>query len=148
MMSRFQSLFVLDQMKFLSMLTNLADFGMFIIIHFLLFDSTKWVKVNGVLYKPCSAVVLDAVNDSPVFGLIKSIYVIQNTVFLYVQILSTRFFNRHYYSYVIEHTTEYKLLVTQNVLLPNVFHIRRLIVNNSPSLCIVPKFHIAGTLQI
>lgn len=37
---------------------------------------TKWVKVDGILYKPEGAVVLELIDDYPVFGKIQSIFVV------------------------------------------------------------------------
>ena len=61
--------------------------------------SAKWPSVDGILYKPQGAVILDVVNDYPVFVYINALYIVDCEVFLNVQVMSTISFSEHYFIY-------------------------------------------------
>ena len=99
------------------------------------------------MYKPQGAVVIEVVDDYPVFGQIETIYVVDNIIMLYLDIFTTCSFHKHCYAYIVKRANQRKTLSIENLLVPGVLHICRLTVDGSPNLCVVPKFHIAGTLQ-
>ena len=60
-------------------------------IHFILLcfsSSAKWASVDGILYNPQGAVILDVVNDYPVFTCINALYIVDCVGFLNVLFLN------------------------------------------------------------
>ena len=76
---------------------------------------TKWAKVDGILYKPEGAVVLEVVDDYPVFGQIQSIFVVDWVVFLHVCIIRTVSFNNHIHAYIVKRTPTLKTLPVRSL---------------------------------
>lgn len=103
--------------------------------------------MDGTLYKPDGAVVLQVSDDSPEFGQIKAVHIIDNCVVLYVQLMSTSHFIEHYHAYIVEYTSHYVPVIVSDLFSPFPLCIRRILINDSTSLCIVPRFHIVGTLK-
>ena len=61
------------------------------------------MKVNGITYKnPCS-VVLGVENDSPVFGHLQGLYVLNN-ISLHVRVANIIMFDEHHHTYVVKST--------------------------------------------
>lgn len=92
---------------------------------------TKWVKVDGILYKPEGAVVLELIDDYPVFGKIQSIFVVDCVVFLHVCVIRTVSFNSHIHAYIVKRTPTLKTLPVRSLYSPTVLHIRRFTNNGS-----------------
>jgi len=107
---------------------------------------TKWAKVDGILYKPEGAVVLEVADDYPVFGQIESVYAVDGDVLLYVRVMCMLSFKSHIHAYIFKRTSTFKGVMVKKLYLLVVFHVRHFSVSGSPNLVIVPKFHIVRTL--
>ena len=106
----------------------------------------KWVKVGDILYKEPCALLVGVEEDDPVFGRLKSIYVVNDRIIFELNIFQTHYFHSHYYSYIVSSTSSNKLFLSSQLLSPFPVHIHRLHAQNSTHLAIVPKYHICGTL--
>lgn len=76
---------------------------------------TKWAKVDGILYKPECAIVLEVIDDYPVFGQIQSIFVVDCVVFLHVCVIRTVSFNNHIHVYIVKRTPTLKTLPVRSL---------------------------------
>lgn len=61
--------------------------------------------------------------------------------------MSTTSFNDHYHVYILKHTGIYKTVLVSHLFSEIPLHIRRLTISQSPHVCVIPKFHISGTVQ-
>lgn len=104
----------------------------------------NWVKLDGIRYqKPC-ALLLGVEDDYPLFGRLDDILIVDNRYIFSVTVLSTTYFNHHYQGYVIDTTTNTKIIMHKQLHSPFPFHIHYI---SSHSLkIIICKHHIYGTL--
>ena len=91
--------------------------------------------------------LLSVSDDYPVFAQIRKIFVFNNNIYLDVHVLSTCFFLEHYHTFIVEYTTSQRTVSVSNLFSPFIVHIRRLIIDGTPNVCIIPRFHIVGTLH-
>ena len=48
--------------------------------------SAKWIRVNGIMYKPPCAVILSIDEDTPIFGKVQKVLVCGNKLFLHTRV--------------------------------------------------------------
>jgi len=85
---------------------------------------TKWAKVDGILYKPEGAVVLEVADDYPVFGQIESVYAVDGDVLLYVRVMCMLSLKSHIHAYIFKRTSTFKGVMVKKLYLLVVFHVR------------------------
>ena len=135
------------QMNFSCKLALPLSFPLSMQLLILFIVRTKWARLDGVLYKPDGVVLLNVSDDYPTFAQIGTIFVFNNNIFLNVHVMSTCIFSVHYHAFIVDYTTNHKAISVSDLYFPFIFHVRRLIVNGTPKLCIIPRFHIVGTLH-
>ena len=108
---------------------------------------TKWVKLNGQLYKAPCAVVIGVEDDYPLFAeMDDALYVTEEKkVLASVNLLTATEFKTHFHCYIVERTSTYKMVALDTLFSPFPLHVRQL--SSSAKLCIVVKHHIIGSLQ-
>lgn len=109
----------------------------------LIAHSPRWVRESGVIYQKTCALLMRVEDDSPVFGNLIKIYVVQNHIIFHVSLLKTSSFNVHLQAYTVTHTTSLETIRHSELLNPFPLHIHRV---SSLSL-IVCKHHICNTLS-
>ena len=80
-------------------------------------NSTNSVKVNGIMYKTKAVSATKPAIDyeEPSFGQIREIYVVNSSVYFYVQALDTLDYSEHYCVYITAKTLTYNLVPLQSV---------------------------------
>ena len=103
------------------------------------------MKLNGVLYKKPCAILLGVHEDFPQFAQVEDVFVKQNnTVVLLVKLFISHVFLHHYRGYKVCITEEYRIVCSQTLSSPLLFHVRRI---STGDTVIVVKYHICGTLE-
>ena len=74
--------------------------------------STKAVEMSGVKYKVDAVVAIKPATEfeEPTFGKIKEIYVVQSSVYFYIQSLDTLEYSEHYFTYVTTSTLTFTMV--------------------------------------
>lgn len=104
--------------------------------------STKSVEVNGVTYK--IGVVLatkpaTGFEEEPSFGQIKEIYVVESSVYFYLQALDTLEYSQHYCTYITATTLTFSLVKLQSIA--SYLPLSPYSLSKFPGrLCLAPKF--------
>lgn len=120
---------------------NSVNFITIIIIFHSIFK-TKWIRVNGTLYKKPCGLVVGAKDDLPLFGNLQNILTGNGKVYFHVQLYKTLYFSDHYHAYLVELQMEYKTLLHSELTCYSPLHVRFI-----PNLCkqnqkaIVLKYH-------
>ena len=105
----------------------------------------NWVKVEGITYKcPCSVVL--GVEDYPVFGHLKGIFILNQEIYLHIQVAETITFNEHYHAYIVKATDTFKIVSVNTLFDPWPLHCRQLNIAGHYQQIIVIKHHILGTI--
>lgn len=103
--------------------------------------STKAVEANGVHYKIGAVLATKPATDleEPSFGQIKEIYVVQCTVYFYLQTLDTLDYSDHYCTYITTSTSTFTLVELKSIAsyLPLSPYSCRAFPGR---LCLLPKF--------
>ena len=87
-------------------------------------------------------------NDDPSFGRVEAIYIANsNTVYFRVEVMCTLQYSTHRHLYIVEKTHNFKTIYFESLYSVFPLHLRRVIVNGSVSLCVIPKYHILNSLQ-
>ena len=68
------------------------------------------IKIYGTLYKEPCALVVDVIDDLPQFGKLKDILVVDEEVYLHVQLLKTKKYSEHFHAYVTEQDSSFKTM--------------------------------------
>ena len=68
--------------------------------------STRWIRTNGILYKPDCVVIIGIEDSYPVFAMVKSLLVVDsNSIYLDCSKLNTVNFFSHRHLYIVEHSS-------------------------------------------
>ena len=103
------------------------------------------MKVEGITYKcPCSVVL--GVEDYPVFGHLKGIFVLNQSIYLHIRVAETITFNEHYHAYVVKATDTFKVVPVNKLFDPWPLHCRQLNINGHYQQVIVVRHHILGAI--
>ena len=98
----------------------------------------NWVDVDGTMYKKPCVLITRADEETPIFGKLLEIYIVNQKVYLEVQEHSTTEFDHHYHCYNVQLTFT-KYVMCHNKLLS---HQVRWSPKGIGTLCVVPKHHI------
>ena len=104
------------------------------------------MNVEGITYKtPCS-VVLRVEDDYPVFGHLKGIYIVNDSVTLHVRVAETIAFDEHYHSYILKTTESFETVPVKSLYDPWPLHCRKMEIDGKMQQIILLKHHILGTV--
>ena len=88
---------------------------------------TRWVKVDGNLYKPDCGVIIGIEDDLPVVGKVQDIYIINSNKVLFSLKQFYTFYESHYRAYTFRNDIDSitKFISYEQLLLHSPVHIRR-----------------------
>ena len=87
-------------------------------------------------------------NDDPLFGRVEAIIYTLPTqtlhVYFHIEVIRTLQFSTHHHLYIVDKTHNFKTIKFCFESLYSVFplHLRRVTINGSVCLCVIPKYHI------
>lgn len=99
----------------------------------------NWADVNGTLYKKSCIVVLK-MEEYPIFGKVLNIFECNSSVIFEVQVFDTLAFNEHFHCFIVEASSSH-LCVNHSALFSFLPHQLRIIPEQSPLFCLVPRHH-------
>ena len=110
----------------------------------------KRVTVCGQVYRPPCAVIVGVEDGDPVFGKVNSVYNVGGIPVLWVNLLETLEYSRHYHGYVVNSSTTRTCVQVKKLHSPFPLHIRKLVCTtssvNTIITLIVVKHHILDTV--
>ena len=83
-----------------------------------------------------------AEEEQPVFAEVLDVYIYNHKPILYTRLFETEHYNHHYHCYVVKPKSVFKVLDTELLYRPYVFHMRKL----QSSTVMVLKHCISGTV--
>lgn len=103
------------------------------------------MTIAGQKYQATCVVILGVDEDYPVFGQVKTVYMIDTTQpMAIVTVMTTLAFNMHYHGYILANSTSTRIISLKMLHSPFPLHARTC--PNGDRL-VVMKHHISGTVQ-
>lgn len=108
----------------------------------LFYYRAKWVKANGQCYKNSCTLVIGCQNEYPTFAELQYIYITGEVLFD-VLVFETTGYNFHHHGYVLEKTSQHKIVALTDLIDHVPLHTMR--VAQTKTLVVV-KYHICNTI--